>query len=218
MCHITKVWALFLMIGAFNLLAATPPTPDMPKLLKETQAAWKAAKTFKSPFSQSVKSKFMGTSDVSEGTITVVKPDRFRWESKTDGSIQILKGKELTLVQPKAQRGKTVVDIYPDFSKQADPKFLDLLAGTVDLAQQYTPKFISQNDTQVVVDLKAKKADQPSYIAEISKKGYLLLALSYEDESTLTRMEFKDPQTNASIDEGLFSYQPAADDIVNRHK
>lgn len=209
---IAKLVFLFVALGS----SAALPAPKLETVLQEVQSVWDKTKTFKAPFQQSVESKLMGTTEQSEGLILVVKPDRFRWESKTDGTIQIINKKILTLVQPKAQRGRTVVDIYPDFAKKADARVLDFLAGNVQIKKLYKPKLLDQKGNFIRLELVPLGKKEETYIAEIDKKSYLLHALSYETEETKTRLEFQNPRANETIDEKLFEYTPGKEDIVNR--
>ncbi|MCB0404198.1 MAG: outer membrane lipoprotein carrier protein LolA [Bdellovibrionales bacterium] len=208
-CYIAFFSAILFCSSAY-------PAVKLETVLQEVQSVWDKTKTFTAPFKQSVESKLMGNTERTEGIILVVKPDRFRWESKTDGTIQIINKKLLTLVQPKAQRGRTVVDIYPNFAKKADARVLDFLAGNVQIKKLYKPKLLDQKGNFVRLELTPLGKKEETYIAEIDKKSYLLHALTYETEETKTRLEFHNPKVNQTIDEKLFEYTPGKEDIVNR--
>lgn len=206
----------FISLAPLGLAAPAKAAPKLDTVLEKIQSVWDKTKSFKAPFKQNVESKLMGSQEVTEGLITVVKPDRFRWESKTDGTIQIIKKKQLTFVQPKAQRGRTVVDIYADFAKKADARVLDFLAGNVQIKKLYKPKLLDEKANFIRLELTPLGKSEETYIAEIDKKSYLLHALTYETEETKTRLEFRDPTTNEKVDDALFEYKPSKEDIVNR--
>lgn len=197
---------------------ATKPTPAKPKideLLDHVQVAWKDVKTYQSPFHQTVRSKALKTEEKAAGTLTLMKPDRFRWESTTDGTLQIISGNRLTQVQPKAQRDKNVVDIYKDVSKRFDPRLLQLLAGTIDLREHYKPRLGKQSKKTQEIVLAPKRKGEETYIAEIDRESYLLVALAFETEDTRTRLELTKPVINTDLDAKLFEYAVSSNDIVH---
>lgn len=205
------------LLGSLTL-AAPAPTPKaepIDPLLEKVQAAWKEVKTFRSPFKQTVKSKGLGTTEESTGTLTLQKPDKFRWESATDGTLQIINGKQMTQVQPKAQRNRNVVDVYRDVSKRFDPRLLQLLAGNIDLREHYRPKLGKGTKRAHSIVLVPKRKGEETYIAEIDRESYLLTALSFETEDTRTRLELTNPVINGELDAKTFEYAIGSSDIVH---
>ena len=223
----TKSIAALLILIASCAHAGTPASGAAPKSAKKGtseqvrvmtkfQGVFAKTKSFKAAFTQSVFSKIMETTDSSTGTIYVSRPDKFRWESKTEGFTQIINGKKLWHVQPEAKRGKTLVTIYNDFTQKADPQFLQFITGKLKIKDHYTWKLLKNEKDSLTVKLTPKKKGSEPYIAEIDKKRYFLASLSYETADTKTKVSFNELQLDVPLEDKLFEYKVNSDDIVQK--
>jgi len=186
------------------------------EIMIKFQKKFEATKSFEAQFVQTVFSKAFGTSDISKGTVYVLKPNRFRWESTSEGSIQIINGKKMTYIQPKARNNRTVVTIYEDFTKQADPKFLEFLTGKIKLKAHYRWSLVKNKKASVVVKLTPQKKGAETYIAEIDKTRYFLTALGTDSADAKTDVVFSQVRLNSDPEPKLFEYQIKSDDIVHK--
>lgn len=204
---------LSLCFVTFISSVANSPTATQQQIEK-IQQGWKKAQSYQAEFSQTVTSKLLGTKDTTKGLVTVKKPNKFRWEQTEDGGLQLINGKELLLVQPKAQRGKTVVTRYKNIGQALDPSFIGLLSGTIDLQKTFKVTIDGPTDKSWKLKLKSKKGSAQSYLAEFSKNQYLLTSLSFETDDTTTEVVFKNIKTNVTVKDSEFTYKIGKDDIV----
>jgi len=192
-------------------------TPEMVVnlTLAKIQKVWDKARTYQADFNQTVISKTLGARDESRGKLYILKPSKLRWQSTTDGSAQIMNGKRLTHIQPNAQRGRTVVDIYKDFSKNVDAKFYDFLAGNIKLKNHYNAKLLDSKGNIIRLRLTPKKVGDQTYIAEVDKKSYLLVALITDSADTRTLMRFSNIKINIPVKAELFEYKKKKEHIIH---
>ena len=199
-----------------TLFAVTPPSPAG-KLVDEMQAAWNEAKTYEAAFTQEVYSKTLGGEpDTSHGTLSVIKPGKLRWEA-SDGSLQILNGKQLWVIQTNARRGVREVDYWPVASKAIDSKLLKFLSGKAEFKKLYTVKVLSESPKTAELRLISHTNVDESYIAEIDKSSYLLDLLTIESTDSRTRIKFTNIKTNVPLKAALFEYEKRAGDIMHAH-
>jgi outer membrane lipoprotein-sorting protein len=185
-------------------------------LIDNLQKKWDEAKTYQARFKQIVFAKRLGTRDESVGLVSVSKPNRLRWVSETDGTLQILNGKSLTNVTENPRRKVTEVEIYPDAAKAVDSKLLKFLAGQARFKTLYKFKLDSETAEIATVKFNPLKGDGEALIAEIDKNSYLLRSLTTDSEDNRVRVEFTDIQLNVKLDSKLFEYQPKKTDVVRR--
>ena len=187
--------------------------------LDSVQKTWDATKSYEALFSQVVFSKRLGTKDESKGNLSVVKPGKIRWESKTDGTLQIINGKKLIHIHTQRRRNTKIVEIYEDISRQIDTKSLSFLAGTTQFRKSYRVDIIK--DSAKTLELKLVPKDQPggeTYIAEFDKSDYVLKSLTTETADSRVRVSFSDIKTNLELGNQLFDYKPDPKDVVHINK
>lgn len=200
------------------LSSALAADPKLDALLAKFQKTWDATKTYQADFKQNVLSKQMGTTDVSEGFLAVEKPSRLRWDTRTDGSLQILNGKKLTNVQENKRRKNRVVDIYHDVGKVMGGTPLKFLSGKAKFKELYQIQLVKETDEQAELKLTPKRAGEDPLVAEVDKKSYFLRALTTESVDSRVRIEFSNVKTNVKLDGKLFAFQPGPKDVVNEDK
>lgn len=209
---------LFILISWFPAVAAKPVAKPDPKtsILDALQKRWDETKTYEAKFKQKVTAKQLGTEDESEGTVSVSKPNRLRWVSSTDNSIQILNGNKLTNIRENKRRETTEVDIYANAGKAVDSKLLKFLSGKAKFKTLYQYEVTSETPEIATVKFVGKAGDGETLIAEIDRKSYLLRSLTSDSSDNLVRIEFSDIRTNVKLDKKLFEYQPKKSDVVRR--
>lgn len=201
---------------------ALPPEPSarnpetyIAEVVAKLQKSWDAAKSYQAEFKQVVLSKRMGTRDETEGVLYVAKPDRLRWETRTDGSTQILSGKKLTNIQENKRRKSRTVDIYKDVRKVTGGTPLNFLSGKSKFKEIYNIKMLSETPEMVELKLVPKREGQETLIAEVDKSSYFLRSLTTENTESRVRTEFSNIKTNVKLDSKLFEFKPGQQDVVH---
>lgn len=219
---------MFRIIHVFSLLTsltccASPVRLEpKPNVIALFQKEWDKIKTFRADFTQSVYSKQLGLPpDDTEGALYLIRPDKLRWETKADGSFQILKGRELTIVRPNARRGNSSVEVYKDVNLIADTRLLKFLTGGAKFDSVYKIAILSETPEKAELKFVPKRGQKDSppdtYIAEIDKNGYLLVSLTTETADSKVVVKFRDIKTNPeAVEETLFTYTPKEKDTVTR--
>ena len=209
--------ARILVMAAMELSLVSWSQDKSLDILDKFQTTWDATKTYQASFQQSVFDKRLGTRETFEGDISIAKPSRLRWESKTDQSLQILNQKKLIHIQTNARRKVRTVDIYLDSSKTADTRMLNLLAGKVKFKQVYEAKLLQETPTAFELKLIPKSPQWDPYLAEIDKESYLLRALTSDSNDSRVRIDFKQPKQGMELEDALFTYEKKADDVVHEN-
>ncbi len=193
--------------------AAGLPGPIVEKL----QKTWDSAKTYKADFKQILFQKRMGTREESAGTLFVSKPGKLRWESKTDGQIQIMNGKQLWVIKPNKRRGIQVVDVFRDLKKIMDPKPMAFLSGTGKFKELYQTELLKEDNKMAEIRFFPKAETSDSLIAEIDKESYGLRSLTTDSPDSRARTEFSNTEVNPTLDEKLFEYKVQPSDVVHEN-
>lgn len=216
---------LFCFIGFFGisvLLSAAPAakaTTDVSALndaVDGMQKFWDKTKTFQANFTQVVFAKRLGTRDTAAGKLFISKPNKLRWESKEDGSFQIMNGNTLTYVHYNKRRQNWIVDILENTNKSVDTKALQFLAGKANFKKSYTAKLEKDAPKSLEIRLIPIEGGSESYIAEVEKKSYVIQSLTTETVDTRARIEFTNIQTNKPLEDSLFKYVTKPSDVVHK--
>lgn len=215
---IARIFALLALLFASSVQAQKTAEVTAIAALAKLQATWDSMKSYRSQFKQVVVDKRLGDRDESDGVLTVIKPDKLRWESKTDQSVQILSGKRLTNVHINRRRLSTTVDIWEDAAKNLDSRTLKLLAGQLKFADLYRPELLKETPKSLEIKMKPKSPGAETLIAEIDKESYLLRALITDSGDSRVVVEFSQMKANPTdIDPALFDYKPGPKDVVHRN-
>jgi outer membrane lipoprotein-sorting protein len=190
-------------------------SPD--KILDKLQKSWDGTNTYEAAFHQTVYSKRLGTRDESSGTLYVVKPSKLRWESKTDGSVQIMNTSQLIVITKNKRRGTTVVDMYHDLAKVMDSKPLAFLSGKSKFRDIYRVELLAETPQLAEMRFTPKTDAAETLVAEIDKESYLLRSLTSETVDSRVRTEFSGTKINVKLDDKLFEYKPNATDIIHNN-
>lgn len=183
-------------------------------IIGRLQAKWDKTESFQASFRQTVTSKQLGTRDESRGAVSVLKPERLRWESETDGSTQILNGGKFIVIQKNPRRGTREVDIYHNVSKAIDTKLLKFLAGKAKFKSIYRFQLLKDRPDVATLSFSPLKGTGDVIVAEIDKKSYLLRSVTSNSDDSEVRLELINIKTNVTLDPSLFEYKPSSSDIV----
>ncbi len=205
------MWLFFLSL--FLPLHSKPKSIE--PLISGFEKAWAEVKSYQSDFKQTIISKELGSSEESTGTLSVSKPGRLRWESNTEGSIQILNGPKYYNIQENKRRGNRVVDVYKNVKKTANLKPLAFLTENFKVREVYQVKLASETKDLAELKLQVKGHPEEVLVAEIDKKSYLLRALVTENSESRVRIELLNTKANLALPDSLFEYQAGPKDLVH---
>jgi len=211
-------WFYLIVFVALNatVLRSAPAKESIE--IDSIQKAWDQVTSYQAEFKQVVKSKTLGTQEESEGRFFVVKPGKLRWETADGNQTQILNGNEFWQLRQSKRRKQTQVDHYSDISSLVDLRSLTFLSGKINLKKSYKYKVLKDDSASVFLALSPLAGGGETILAEILKPSYLLGALKMESPESETRIDFKNIQTNVSLKDSLFTYQPSPQDTVNHHQ
>lgn len=205
----------FFLISS-TLISATAIKKQTPSVqaLSDFQTAWDKIKTYTASFKQ--KTTSLGYEEVlTEGRIYIKKPEKIRWDSVTDDTIQILNGKNFCQIQENKKRGNRTIDIFSDFDARVSKPFL-FLTGKAQFTSLYKPKLLKSDPKTMELELAPLKKVGETLIAEIDKESYLLRSLAIEDSTSKVRIEFLNVETNPELDDAFFEYQKRTHDVVHK--
>lgn len=205
---------LFLCLLSFSPLAFGAPDP-----IDLLQKSWDETKSYRADFTQTVKSKGSGMDEEpTSGTLSVVKPDRLRWEDKTSKTTQLLNGKQYWDISENARRKSRTVNHYPDVSKSVAKSSIQVLAGTGKFKDFYKVKLVSDSPKEAVLQLTPKTDSGETLIAKIDKNGYVLRSLTTDSADSQVVVVFKNTKRNARFDAKVFTYEAQPNDVLNTRK
>ncbi len=209
-----KIALFFLTWGALSWAGA-----DSEAALAKLQASWDETKSYSADFKQTVKSKGTGMDeDPSLGTLSVVKPDKLRWEDKTAHTTQILSGKQHWDIAENARRKSRTVTHRPDVSSLMARSALAILVGAGKFKDFYRVKLVSQNAKEAVLELVPKTDASETLIAKIDKNGYVLRSLTTDSADSKVVVEFSNIQRGAKFEDKLFEYEKRENDVFQTRK
>jgi chaperone LolA len=192
---------------------------DSESALAKLQASWDETKSYSADFTQTVKSKGTGMDeDPSSGTLSVVKPNKLRWEDKTAHTTQILNGKQHWEISENVRRKSRTVTHRPDVSALMARSALAILAGAGKFKDFYKVKLVSQNAKEAVLELIPKTDASETLIAKIDKNGYVLRSLTTDSADSKVIVEFHNIQRGAKFGDKLFEYEKRENDVFQTRK
>lgn len=208
-----KIFAFCLLASGFAHAAPSD------KALDKLQAAWDQTKSYQADFTQNVTSKGSGMQeDPGEGTLTVVKPNRLRWEDRAAHTLQILNGKKHWDIAENVRRKSRTVTHREDISALMAKSALAILAGNGKFKEYYKVKLVSETDKEAVLQLNPKTDTSETLIAKIDKNGYVLRSLTTESSDSKVVVEFKNIKRNATFPDDLFVYKKQENDVFETRK
>jgi chaperone LolA len=192
---------------------------DSDKALAKLQEAWDETKSYQADFTQTVKSKGSGLDeDPSSGTLSVVKPNKLRWEDKTSKASQILNGKQHWEIAENVRRKSRTVTHRADVSGLMARSALAILVGAGKFKDFYNVKLLSQDSKKATLQLIPKTDASETLIAEIDKNGYVLRSLTTDSADSKVVVEFKNIQRNTKFPDKLFEYEKRDGDVFQTRK
>lgn len=234
------VLALAFLLGTAAIAKDAPPSPARPPAEKKTKtktnpkiikvepvieeflAAWTKTTNFEADFKQTTTYIAMEETETTAGHTWVKKPGRLRWDETTSSQklSQILNGKRLTSISERTRKpGLRTIDDYENGLALLDKAAFGFLSERKPLTDSYDVSLQKQNGNTAWLILKPKAKPKEPLVAEISKPGYVLRALSTETPESRVRIEFSEVSTSKDIPEKIFEWtEDKEKDRVVRHK
>lgn len=156
------------------------------KPLRQALAAFQRSTVITIPVEKKTVSTLLEKTEISEGRIHL-KKDRFRWETeKPVGSLILFDGKTLWTLQetPTELGGGTQVTKASLNNAVKDQLLFRLLSGRVKIAAEFEVLKLEKTKTDLVFDLKPKKADPTvrEFRLTVEAKGSRLKQIEFKDE------------------------------------
>ncbi len=208
---------LVFILSALAFLAHSAPPSDAS--LDALQSAWDETKSYRADFTQSVHSKAAALEeDAARGTITVVKPDKLRWEDTTNNTTQLLNGEDYWEITSNPRRKSRTVTHTPKVSAMVGKTALAILTGRGKFKEFYRVKLLEDSPAEARLQLKPKAGGAETLIAKIDKKGYVLRSLTTDSPDSKVVVEFTNIQRNSTFPEKLFCYVKLDGDVFQTRK
>ncbi len=162
-------------------------------------------KTLKADFTQVVLDTNLKQVKQSSGTLSIKRPDRFRWDyAKPNAQVIVADGKRLWLYDVDLQQ-VTVKDMNNTLA--ASPAVL--LSGSNDVEKSFTVTDLGEKDGLSWVALVPKVKDSDFNDVRLGFKGVDVSVMELKDNlGNTTRITFDHLQRNAPVADELFRFAP----------
>jgi outer membrane lipoprotein-sorting protein len=210
-----KLLALLLLLAPFGKTAVKEKESAA---IERLQASLAETASYEAEFTQTVHSKGMGPEDPSSGTLSVIKPDKLRWEDRTTFVTQILSGDEYWELTENRRRKSRTVTYQKGVRKRLAKTSFSILSGNGKFQDFYGVKLVSESPTEAVLRLTSKAPPHESLIAKIDKNGYVLRSLTTETPDSKVVLEFSRIRRNPRFEPERFRYVKQDGDVFQSRK
>jgi len=162
-------------------------------------------KSLKADFNQQVLDANGKQVKQSNGTLSLKRPDRFRWDyAKPNEEIIVADGKKLWIYDAQLQQ-VTVKSMSANLANSPAV----LLAGSNDVDKNFTVTDLGEKDGLAWVQLTPKVKDSDFDSVKLAFKGDDVAVMELKDNlGGLTRIEFEHLQRNPSVSDDNFKFTP----------
>ncbi len=200
-------------------LPATKPESASSAAIEALQKSWEGTQSYEAQFTQTIESKGTGIpEEPSSGVLSVVKPDKLRWEDKTAKTVQILNGDDLWDIVENPRRKSRAVTHHTDVTKSLAKSSLQILAGRGKFVDFYKVKLLSETPKEAVLQLIPKTDTNETLIAKIDKSSYVLRSLTTDSKDSKVVVVFDKIRRNPKFPKQLFTYEKQPNDVVTSGK
>jgi outer membrane lipoprotein carrier protein len=188
----------FLSLLSFPLYAADGGVARLHAFLQDV-------KSLKAAFTQQVLDANGKQVKQSSGTLSLKRPDRFRWDyAKPNAEIIVADGKKLWIYDVELQQ-VTVKSMNANLANSPAV----LLAGSNDVDKNFTVTDLGEKDGLAWVQLTPKVKDSDFDSVKLGFKGDDVSVMELKDNlGGLTRIEFVHLQRNPSVSDDAFKFTP----------
>jgi outer membrane lipoprotein carrier protein len=191
-------------------------------LILEFMKVWAKTTTFEAEFQQTKHYPAMEETEKTSGRVWVTKPGRLRWDETTPSqkTSQILNGKKLSSITERLKKpGFRTIDVWENGLALLDRAAFSFLSESGNLTESYDITLQKNETNAAFLVLKPKGKTGDPLVAEITKPGYVLRALSSETPESRVRIDFSKVKTNEKIEDSVFEWAEDKDkDRVHVHK
>jgi len=203
-------WMLFTAVLSLVSPPGSAAEEPCAGALSSLQATYRSLTTLTARFRHTLHAKTLGQEEVEEGTLYLAPKGRMRWQYQTPkGKVAVSDGERSWLYLPSENQ----VFVQKVSSGPDAPLTLRLLAGTADLAKEFT--CVSAREVDGVVTLRLKPTQEVQGVQEVDVAvgaGGLLQRVSYTDGlGNEIILEFAEMKSGAPLDAALFRFQPPKD-------
>ena len=189
-----------LLLLSFPLYAAGGSIAKLHAFLRDV-------KTLQASFTQQVLDANGKQVKQSTGTLSLKRPDRFRWDyAKPDGETIVADGRKLWIYDAQLQQ----VTVKSMSSNLATSPAV-LLAGSNDVDKNFTVTDLGEKDGLAWVQLTPKVKDSDFDSVKLGFKDEDVSVMELKDNlGGLTRIEFDHLRRNPQVDDAEFNFTPPA--------
>ncbi len=198
------------LLSILILLWALPPSAmalDATAIVDAIQKQYDATHTFQARFVQKSYLKILGQSQHAEGTVSIKKPGKMRWEyNAPDRQILVSNDQALWLYLPDEQQ-VTKMKVQSIYSSNTPALFL---AGRGKLTESFSIKKVTEQDGVYIAELipRDKAQNLSKMILLADKKNFQIIGSRvYDNLGNKTEMIFSDIRTNPPLDEATFQFE-----------
>ena len=196
-----KRMLLSLALSVFVLPLAADPTGGVARM----HAFLEDVHSLKADFTQVVLDSNLKQVKQSTGTLSIKRPDRFRWDyAKPNPEVIVADGKRLWLYDVELQQVtvKTLNDTLA-----ASPAVL--LSGSNDVEKSFSVEDLGEKDGLEWVNLVPKVKDTDFENVKLGFKGDDVAVMELKDNlGNLTRISFSKLQRNVAVADDTFKFTP----------
>lgn len=202
---------LMIVLLAINVVVGAvvaAPSDDLSRTLN-------AMRSMKANFVQTTYDNQGRAAQVSKGTLSWIRPGKFRWEAKQPIPQTIIaNGKRVWIVDPDLMQ-VTIRKVNKEFGET--PTML-LSDNVVQLENRFVVT-VKNRGKIVSYILKPKKSDSTFNTIELIFQNNQILSMHLEDQlGHMTKIDFSNVIANPTLSANLFQYKPAAGmDVIEDH-
>ena len=180
---------------------------DSVAIVDAIQKQYDATNTFQARFIQRSYLKILGQSQKAEGSVSIQKPGKMKWDYKApDRQVLVSNNQGLWLYLPDE---KQVTKMKPQSIYSSNTPAL-FLAGRGKLTESFTIGKVTEKNERYVVELiprdKAQNLSKMVLLAD--KKNYQIVGSQvYDNLGNKTEMMFSNTQTNPRLESKLFQFK-----------
>ncbi len=196
---------LLLLLGGLPTQAAPTDESEQPALLKQLISTYEGITSVTANFVQETRFAGFSSSRKFGGVVSLVRPDRMRWDYRDNSSQQIyVNGRDITLYTPEAEQA-IITRMAPDSDRQVP---LRLLSDVTGIAQLYHVVTAEDDANSLILTPREEAAGAPKQVQLwLDPKRHLIVRVTMQlADGNSSNIVFNQLQTGQPIDDTRFVF------------
>jgi len=202
-----KIRTVLFILMALWLPSGSAFALDSIAIVEAIQKQYDATKTFQARFIQKSYLKILGQSQKAEGSVSIKKPGKMKWDYKgPDRQILVSNDQGLWLYLPD-EKQVTKMKVQSIYSSNTPALFL---AGQGKLTKSFTIGKVTEERGLYIAELIPRDKDQSlsKMVLLADKKNYQIIGSRvYDNLGNKTEMIFSDIQVNPNLSNKFFQFE-----------